>query len=178
MKKRTVLILTLISIVAMVAGTAMAPLTGRSIRFMGAQFTPGKGAVFLFEYTGKITKSELNAVFAYGNGGDPLNAHCVDKKELSQIRCTVSNVNQYNEVMLSIIGQGFWANVPERVGPCLGFIITDANWTLVEYIPWTAPRLPSGYTHEDHLADWEAGGFIVVNRCVRDTTWVTITTLR
>lgn len=166
MKKRTILILTLISIVAMVAGTAMAPLTGRSIRFLGAQFTPGKGAVFLFEYTGKITKSELNAAFAYGNGGDPLKPHCVDKKDVSQIRCTVSNVNNYNEVMISIIGLGFWASVPAPVGPCIGFIISDGS--LAEYIPWTAPHLPSGYTREDHLAGWEAHGFIVLNRCVRD----------
>ena len=177
MKKRTILIFTLISILAMVAGSAMTSNAPRSIRYLGAQFTPGKGAVFLFEYTGTFTKSDLNTAFAYGNGGDPLKAHCVDKKDVSQIRCNVSNVNKYNEVMISIIGQGFWASVPEPVGPCLGFIVTDANWDLVEYIPWTAPNLPPGWSHADAFAAWEAAGVIFLNKCVRDTNLVSITIL-
>ena len=61
MKKRTFLILTLISIIAMVAGTAMTSNAPRSIRFVGAQFIEGKGAVFHFETTGE---------FKHTSGGD------------------------------------------------------------------------------------------------------------
>ena len=122
MKKRTILILTLISIVAMVAGTAMAPAEGRSVRYLGARFVSGKGPVFLFEYTGNISKAELRSAHAIGSNGMALNAHCVDKKDVNQIVCTVAGSKKYSDVELYFMGQGFWASVPqEKVSgpPCL-----------------------------------------------------------
>ena len=120
MKKRTILFLSLISIFVMVAGTAMAPAGGRSISYAGARFVGGKGAVFLFDITGVFTQQDLKTAFAYGNGGDPLDVSCVLKEELSQIACTVKNVTRYSEVLINIIGQGFWATVPEA---CRGFSV-------------------------------------------------------
>lgn len=120
MKKRAFLILALISIVVMLAGTAAAPMASRSISFLDARFVPGKGVVFLFETTGVFTKSDMNTAFAYADGKS-LDIDC-HMKDNSQIACTVALINQYagQSVVVGLIGQGFWATVPGTV-TCYGF---------------------------------------------------------
>ena len=56
----------------MVAGTAMAPQTSRSIQFQEARFVSGKGVVFLFSTTGSFSNAELKTAVAY-TGGQSLN---------------------------------------------------------------------------------------------------------
>ena len=122
MKKRTNLLLALLSIVIMLASTAMTSNAPRSIRFIGAQFIEGKGAVFHFETTGEFKQSDMKTAFAYGNGGDPLNVHCVVQSEKDRIACTVKDVHRYNNVLINITGLGFWADVPSKPA-CLGVAI-------------------------------------------------------
>ena len=176
MKKRTILILTLISIVAMVAGTAMSNHGSNSIRFAGARFIGGKGAVFLFDYTGTISKSDLQAAFAYGNGGDPLKVHCVDKKEMMQIRCTVSGVNRYTDITLNIAGQsGGVLSVPKPKSasiPCLGFEVSEARhdsnlgaWSWEEVTNYGGHGSASAF-----FTYWEGEGHVFSNKCVTDAS--------
>ena len=168
MKKRTILIFTLISILAMVAGSAMTSNAPRSIRYLDSRFINGKGAVFLFETTGEFTKQDMKTAFAYGNGGDPLNAHCVVQADKSRIACTVSNVNKYDEVMLSILGQGFWASVP-RPKECLGFTFTRADWDVVGADPWLYDYYGLG-SADAFFAYYEGFGWIFPNKCVTDAS--------
>lgn len=126
MKNRLSLLLMLISMIVMVIGTAIAPHAPRTIHFLEARFVEGKGAVFLFEITGKFTQQEMKEAFALGNGVDPLSVHCVIQNEKSRIACTVKDVNRYNSVVVNIIGLGFWADVPKKE-PCLGIAIRAFN---------------------------------------------------
>jgi hypothetical protein len=114
MKKRLVRIFMLISVLAML-GIAAAPFEARSIRLLESRFVPGKGVVFLFETTGTYTNSELASAFSYG-GGQSLDVYCKVKNGANQISCMVKLVNEYanQEIMVSLVGQGFWVNVPER----------------------------------------------------------------
>lgn len=138
MKKRMTIILTLISIIAMVAGTAAAPLESRSIKLVSTQFIQGKGVVFLFATTGKFTKSDLKTAFAY-TGGDSLSMDCKIKDGEDQIVCTAALVNQYvgKSIMVGLIGQGFWTTVPAKPAPaptCYGlYDFFDMNGDIV---PW------------------------------------------
>ena len=122
MKKNTVLVLALISILTMVAVTAMAPQTSRSIQFQEARFVSGKGVVFLFSTTGSFSNAELKTAVAY-TGGQSLNTHCVVKNGMHKIACTVKLINQYvgQDVVIYLLEQGFWSTVPEKIYPCIGF---------------------------------------------------------
>lgn len=131
MKKRMFIILVLISIIAMVAGTAAAPLKSRSIKLASTQFIQGKGVVFLFDTTGKFTKSDLNTAFAYA-GENSLDVDCNIKEGKDQIVCTVALVNQYvgKSIVVGLIGQGFWTTVPARPAPT-----ASTCYGIHDYIP-------------------------------------------
>ena len=180
MKKRTFLILTLISIIAMVAGTAMTSNAPRSIRFVGAQFIEGKGAVFHFETTGEFKQSDMKTAFAYGNGGDPLNVHCVVQSEKDRVACTVKDVNRYSSVLINIIGQGFWADVPQRPA-CLGFSMqhtSGGDATFVSY-SWQFGKAVDEQTTipitaEEFMVILEQHGWNILNKCVTDPSGLAI----
>mgnify|MGYP006921593584 CR=1 FL=1 len=122
MNRKLLLFLILISIVSMLAGTAAAPFESRSFHLVEVRFIDGKGVVFLFDTTGKFTKSDLDTAFAFA-GGNSLDAHCVFNQDHDQIRCTVKLVNPYagQSILVGLMGQGFWAIVPEEAARCLGF---------------------------------------------------------
>lgn len=163
MKKRTILILTLISIFAMVVGTAMAPVAGRSLQYLGSIFIEGKGAVFSFAYTGDVRQKDVADAYALVRGAT-LDAHCVVKADIGEIRCTVKNVNKYDTVNLVLMGQGFYADVPKP--QCFGFLMEapenySYDWF---YVPYNFSGLP--YSIEYARNALENLGFALLDNCV------------
>lgn len=153
MKKRMVLILSLISIFLMVAGTAAVPLKSRSIHLTETRFIQGKGVVFLFATTGEFTKSDLDTAFAY-SGGQSLDVNCNIKNGMDQIACTVKLVNQYagQDIVVGLIGQGFWTTVPEKpecipVSPVTGYFESQQLGT--QAIAFTS-GFPGGSSPENY----------------------------
>ena len=117
MKKRTLLILALISIIVMVAGTAMTNnASAYTLIYLGAHLS-GKQMVFVFSYEGSVPNSVLKSASAVGIGGNSdggVTLHCVRQEEKKQIRCTVGKALHYNYIHLYLgytsVG---WAPVPE-----------------------------------------------------------------
>lgn len=132
MKKRMIIIMTLIAIIAMVAGTAAAPLKSRSFRLVDTRFVNGTGVVFIFSTTGEFTKADMSTAFAYA-GGDSLDTYCEVREDVSQIVCTVFLVNQYvgKDIVVGLLGQGYWTTVPAKPvktgGACLG-VAVEETW--------------------------------------------------
>ena len=112
MKARTIRVLLLISLLVFIIGTAAAPMKdGKTAKLLETRYIPGKGVVFIFEVSG-LNKGDLNSASAYA-GGNALSTHCRFKDD-GNVACTVKDINKYvgQSVMVSLVGQGFWATVP------------------------------------------------------------------
>ena len=139
MKKRTILILSLISILVMVAGTAMTHNGGRSLGYPTVSLS-GKQVVFTFNYTGDFSNAELKNAYAFGIGGDGdgnVNVHCVKNADKQQIRCIVGKAIRYNAVTLVLAGIPYQADVPAYTAPaaagCLGLGFIDGNGQAISW---------------------------------------------
>ena len=174
MKNKLFLLLSLISIMAMLVGTAANPLESRSISLAEVRFVQGKGVVFLFDITGKFTKSDLDTAYAYA-GGNSLDVHCVIKKGQDQIACTVHAINQYagQSVLIGLLGQGFWATVPYK---CLGFSVVfpfEPTSTYIYAWSWFGSLGNWGFSSQaEFFAFYESSPFFYIfpNKCVTDAS--------
>ena len=160
MKKRAFLILTLISILALVGGTASAAMESKSVKLISTQFVDHKGVVFKFETTG-LSKADLNSAYAYA-GGNLLSVDCHQQGD-GIVACTVKDINQYagKEVMISLAGFGFWTTVPGEY-TCYGFYYQLYGLGNDVFRPYNA--LTKG-----EVMSWEVPDYVTnLNYCVKE----------
>ena len=146
MKKKTLIVLILISIVALVFGTAASSMGGKRVNLAETRFIEGKGVVFIFEVEG-LTKADLKNSFSSAGSVD-----CKFKDD-GRVACTVQYANQYagQQIPISLAGYGFYADVPAAYN-CFGWANTwvDADglfytvygpygtyWTRDDEIAWS-----------------------------------------
>jgi hypothetical protein len=180
MQKRTILILSLISILVMVAGTAMTNNGGRSLGYPTVSLS-GKQVVFTFNYTGDFSNAELKNAYAFGIGGvsdGNVNVHCVKNADKQQIRCTVGKAIRYNAVTLVLAGIPYQADVPEyhptAALACLGFFVEGEGYVpFIQYPEGFLDFVESkGYPRtNDGLMDYLISKAAVIpDRCVTDAS--------
>ena len=150
MQKKTLIILTLVSIIALVFGTAAAPMDGKRVNLVESRFIDGKGVVFIFETVG-LTNADLKNAFSSAGS-----VNCKFKDD-SRVACTVKYANQFagQQIAINLAGYGFFAEVPSSKTVCYGSVYTFANgdvefwpysnsWDIDRELGWASEGLANG----------------------------------
>lgn len=70
--------------------------------------------IFIFQVSGKISKSNLNNGYVQVQGGDDYGLHCNQIDE-DTVQCTTSKKASGKDVVVGFAGSKFWAYVPEQI---------------------------------------------------------------
>jgi hypothetical protein len=143
MKRKTLLIVTLLSILAMLFTVAAAPAAKGVFHLVDARFVSGKGFVFVFSVSGKV--GSLKGSVSTSSNSFSLN--CVET-DGAHVNCTVNGAlaaYQGKPATVSINGQSFATKLPYK------FDCKSVTWT--SHTNWPDGTTSYWWNYADTLQD-------------------------
>lgn len=119
MKKLQFKSMVFVSLLAMLASIAAAPMSGAVITLIEVRNDGGGNVIFVFRVSGGVSNSDLHNGWVQAQGGDGYGLHCNQVDE-ETIQCTTSRKAGGQNVIVTFGGSTFWAFVPEARGGTRG----------------------------------------------------------
>lgn len=114
MKKFQFRLMVFLSLLAMLASVAAAPMAGTALSLIEVRNDGGGGVIFVFRVTGDFSKSELKG-WVQVQGGDGYGLHC-NQVDDTTVQCTTTKKAGGYNVVVTFGGSTFWTFVPAARG--------------------------------------------------------------
>lgn len=168
MKKKTIFLLTLISILGLAFASAAAP--AKTASLAGVEFVQGKGLVLTFNVAGKFSPADLKgSLYVYGHKSYPLDCAFKDNQDNTSVACVGGDgLREYagKGALARLAGLGFYITIPEPGYFCtfgqatkVIFRVTLADGTVVDILTGVTGEMGKSYQNFEHFAkriirDW------------------------
>lgn len=123
MKNRFSVVLIVLSLLVALVGVAAAPKAPGAVTLIGAGYVEGKGVVFTFHITGKVSKSDMKGGVTVDGGGN-YGLDCV-KVDSETVKCTAPKGVAGHDVTVTWGGSTFWTHVAGIPDPKFCYSVYD-----------------------------------------------------